>query len=169
MTFEHADDEPRSFIIARLAWAYLTISNRSSELLEAHADLTNRQFNILAELVASEPRTAADLARRTDVDKALVSRNLKVLREMGLIQWRQDPEDGRAKILSLTESGVLRHAKAMQLMRAWNDHLLEGFGLAELDAFFDALRRFEERAGAHDPTLLPEGDALVGGAPQRGA
>ena len=140
---DHARDPTRNFFHARVARANAGLARQSAAMLEAAVGLTNRQWLILRELAVNGMKTAADVARETGVDKALVSRNLRLLETMGLIAWRPDPADGRAKILSLTEAGLSTHRQAEALMVARNEQLLRGLDARDLGVALRVLRQLE--------------------------
>ena len=140
---DHLRDPTKNFFNYRIASAYSGLLRQSSAILEAHVGLTNRQWWILHELAAGSPEKASDIARVTGVDKALVSRNLRLLEEMGLIEWRPDASDGRVKILSLTEVGWKTHQRAEALMVARNEQLLRGIDARDLGVALRVLRQIE--------------------------
>jgi DNA-binding MarR family transcriptional regulator len=63
------------------------------------------------ELGTSSGRTgvrASDVAQALGLDKSTVSRGLSQLETLGLIERVGDPDDGRARLLRLTEIGAER-------------------------------------------------------------
>jgi DNA-binding transcriptional ArsR family regulator len=99
------------------------------DVFEALADPTRRE--IVAMLAAGE-RNAGDIAGRFPIAGPSVSRHLKVLRESGLISYRQDAQ---ARIYRL-EAAALGEAK--QWMQAQLDVVRERFD--RLGAHLDAMR-----------------------------
>jgi DNA-binding transcriptional ArsR family regulator len=82
-------------------------------VFEALADPTRRR---LLELLAERERSAGDLAGEFTVSRPAVSRHLRVLRDAGLVRWR---EDAQRRIYALRPQP-----------------------LAELDEWLDRYRRF---------------------------
>lgn len=139
---DDAEQDPtRGFIMYRIGWAYLSLAQQSAALLEKHVGLTNRQWWILAEMVASNPETASEIARRTGVDKALVSRNLQALSDKGLVDWSVKPGDRRAKVLTLTDAGRERHRRAREIMETRNSFVLRDIDEADVERAVDVLHR----------------------------
>lgn len=64
-----------------------------------HEDLQPVGYGILRLVFEQEPVRASDLATTMGMDKGSVSRQLTALREMGLVETREDPADGRASLL----------------------------------------------------------------------
>ncbi len=76
----------------------------AADVFEALADPTRRR---VLELVSGRERTAGELAAEFDVSRPAVSRHLRVLREAGLVVWRDDAQRRlyRLEPAGLTEIG----------------------------------------------------------------
>lgn len=70
----------------------------------AESVLTEKRMELLEEVAAGEVESVRDLARRVDRDVSIVSRDLDVLFEAGVIAFE---EDGRAKRPVLARENVL--------------------------------------------------------------
>jgi DNA-binding MarR family transcriptional regulator len=84
---------------------------------EVHPDLDPEAYGLLAGIHDCSWARASDLALHFGLGKATVSRQLKVLAELGLIERRPDPGDGRAHVLALTEEGRQRLESARTARR----------------------------------------------------
>ncbi|HTX49111.1 MAG TPA: metalloregulator ArsR/SmtB family transcription factor [Caulobacteraceae bacterium] len=103
------------------------------DVYEALADPTRRE--IVAMLSAGE-RSAGDLAARFEMAGPSVSRHLKVLRESGLIAYRQQ-----------ATSRVYRlEPERLEEVRQW------------MDAVLDATKARFDRLGAHLDRMKERGD-----------
>ena len=71
-----------------------------------HAELSPAGYNVLATLVRSGPQHAGSLAAMLYTDKSMISRIVKQLIELGLVERRPDPSDGRAAFLAATPAAV---------------------------------------------------------------
>ena len=69
-----------------------------------HPDLQPVGYGILRLVFDGEPLRASDIAATLGMDKGAVSRQVAALREMGLVDTRSDPDDGRATLLVATPS-----------------------------------------------------------------
>lgn len=56
-------------------------------------------------LMAGKPLQQKDLAQALFLETSSLFRVLAQLRELGLVDWAPDPDDGRAKIIALTDKG----------------------------------------------------------------
>ena len=86
--------------------------------LEALADPTRRR---IVELLAEGERSAGDLASQFDTSRPGVSRHLRVLREQGLVQAR---EEGRRRLYSLDPQPFIDLDEWLERYRAfWTNRL----------------------------------------------
>jgi len=100
------------------------------DVFEALADPTRRE---IVSMLAAGERNAGDIAGRFDIAGPSVSRHLKVLRESGLIAYRQHAQ---ARIYRLEQQ---------RLSEAWMDAQL-----AQLHARFDRLGEHLDRMQARE-------------------
>ena len=73
-----------------------------------HPDLDPAAYGLLVQLRDHGPLRPSDLADHIGVGKATISRQLKALEHLGLIERATDPADGRAHLLALTADGRQR-------------------------------------------------------------
>ncbi|MCO5968557.1 MarR family winged helix-turn-helix transcriptional regulator [Actinoallomurus soli] len=94
---------------------------------EVHPDLDPAAYGLLVGLRECAPARPSDLADYFKVGKATMSRQLKVLEGLGLIERRPDPDDRRAHLFDLTPEGrcrmdavsAARQESFHQLLGAW--------------------------------------------------
>lgn len=68
-------------------------------------NLRNTDLRILNTLDGAESVAISEIARRTHVDKAWISRSVRELEKNGLIEKRVDPKDSRVSLAALTPKG----------------------------------------------------------------
>ena len=68
-------------------------------------------LKLLRLLVRSGPSHASACAEFLDVDRSFVSRQVKQLEELGLVEVRVDESDGRARLLAVTPLAVERMSR----------------------------------------------------------
>lgn len=100
--------------------------------------------------LALHPRIgASEIARLTGLHKTTISRVLSQLREKDYVKQHDDPNDGRAKILSLTAAGM----KIVDRRASWahdrSAQLTSGLTAAERRAFGRMLDAIIESSRAH--------------------
>jgi DNA-binding MarR family transcriptional regulator len=100
----------------------------SGDLARAvHPDLEAAAYGLLVRLSEAEPERATDLAAYFGVGKATMSRQLRALEELGLVERESDPADGRAYLMRMTEEGrerfsrvrVARRERYLRQLDAW--------------------------------------------------
>ncbi|WP_214415335.1 MarR family winged helix-turn-helix transcriptional regulator [Sphaerisporangium fuscum] len=113
---------------------------------QVHPELEPGAYGILVRIDEAAPARPSDLAAYFGVGKATISRQLKVLEELGLIGRQPDPLDGRAHLLALTEEGRTR---------------LEGARLARQQRFYALLSTWPQEDVRLLATMLARFNALA--------
>jgi DNA-binding MarR family transcriptional regulator len=102
--------------------------------------VTSGTAPLLLELRGTGDCTPAALARAAGVDKSHVTRSLRLLQTVGLVEVTPDPADGRQLRVSLTARGMSVADSAERAMSKWLAIVSEGTSPADLqtvDAVFD--------------------------------
>ena len=116
----------------------------------ARAATTTDAFNAVAEprrrqildLLAAGERPVGDLARLLGMSQPLVSKHLRVLREVGAVDVR---EDGRQRLYRLNGRALKPiHDWVKEYERTWSARF------DELDAVLEELKEKEQEDGADD-------------------
>ncbi|MDO4257505.1 MAG: MarR family winged helix-turn-helix transcriptional regulator [Kocuria sp.] len=71
----------------------------------AHRELSTSQVNVLTFLSCRPGRRAKDLVAESSLGASGMSRHLAALEQLGHVARAQDPQDGRAQIVDITETG----------------------------------------------------------------
>ncbi|MGW7005283.1 MarR family winged helix-turn-helix transcriptional regulator [Streptomyces sp. NPDC054933] len=91
----------------------------SGEMARAvHPELEPAAYGLLVRLEEAGPERATDLAAYFGVGKATMSRQLRALEQLGLVSREQDPADGRAFLVRLTDEGHSRFTRVRDARRA---------------------------------------------------
>lgn len=98
----------------------------------ANIDITPEQWVILSQL---EKRTLSqvELASQSFKDKHTVSRIIDLLQKKGFVSRRQDPDDGRRYLISLTDLGRNETIKAKEHVYASRELGWENINEAEYE------------------------------------
>jgi DNA-binding MarR family transcriptional regulator len=92
-------------------------------------------LKVLRHLFRNGPTHASAVADQLDVDRSVISRQAKQLEELGLLEFRTDENDGRARFLALTPSATERMAQLgwgdrtplFQTLASWSTEDLRQF------------------------------------------
>lgn len=108
------------------------------------------------------PVGISDVAATVHSDVSTVSRQVSTLVTHGLLEKKPDPSDGRATLVSLTDSGQLALQEVQATRCVWFQRLLAGWSHDESETFTTDLRRLGDaletdlrERGATPPLVLP--------------
>ena len=87
----------------------------------AEHDLNDRKLGVLMSIETSHKETPSAIAAYMSIDRAVVARTLKELREQGLVQHYQDLSDGRSRRVVLTAEGRKVFKLGTECARAMNE------------------------------------------------
>lgn len=107
-----------------------------------HPDLPASSYLMLTTVAQNGPLRASALAEQFDMDKGAISRQVRNLADLGLLDCTRDPEDGRATLLSATDEARRRLEDVVQQRHQWLDEQLSGWTAAELESFVGDLGRY---------------------------
>ncbi|WP_168209112.1 MarR family winged helix-turn-helix transcriptional regulator [Agromyces intestinalis] len=107
---------------------------------QVHPELQPAGYKLLASIVRAGSTNAHVLAEQLDMDKSAVSRQVRQLEEMGLVESRADERDGRARVLVGTPLAEQRIAEVRRANQARLRGSLEGRSVEELLLLADVLR-----------------------------
>jgi DNA-binding MarR family transcriptional regulator len=82
----------------------------------------------------------SELARLTDVSKQAVSQSIAPLVEQGLVEYIEDPNDGRARMVRLTQKGGETFVHALSALKQLEKALADRVGPRKLADLFEALK-----------------------------
>ncbi|WP_308409459.1 MarR family transcriptional regulator [Streptomyces sp. NBC_01387] len=113
---------------------------------EVHPDLEAAAYGLLVCLDEWGGQRATDLAAYIGVGRATMSRQLRALEDLGLVTREQDPHDGRAFLVRLTDEGGDRLRQVRDARRAEYVRKLDGWDRAEVAELARLLRHFNARS-----------------------
>jgi DNA-binding MarR family transcriptional regulator len=121
----------RLFARIRVSWREAAVT--------VHPDLQPLGYQVLASIVSGRATTAGALIERLQTDKSAVSRQVRQLEQLGLVESVPDPEDGRARILVATDLAQERVALARSRYEQRIGQRLRAWSVADLDHFSNLL------------------------------
>ncbi len=141
--FTHDNQPLHQFLTFRLSRVQAKLNAQANALLGHHSGLTLSKWRILALVGAAGETRLSDLARIAALDKGLLSRNLKIMVEDGLVASKQDDVDHRVQHLTLTESGQELFEHTLPQMRLRQKKLRETLTPTEIGTLYSALDKLE--------------------------
>ena len=114
----------------RLAVAAKKTSDDLARLYRDRFGISIPEWRVLVHLAHSGKVSVRDIEARVAMEKYEVSRAAKRLREAGLIERRENPDDRRLVILSLTAAGRAMMAELLPMAKAHQQDLEKRLGSA---------------------------------------
>jgi DNA-binding MarR family transcriptional regulator len=109
---------------------------------------------LLFNLCKDGPQRSSALAAAACVDPSTVSRQIADLVDLGLVERRADPNDGRATLLAATEAGEARHRMVHERRDRAFAVMLADWSDADVHTLVGLMRRFND-------TLIDSRSSLV--------
>ena len=123
--------------------AYLALHRQTNDCL-AGDGVTADQFVLLAALAEADAVTQQELVRRVGSDPNTVRAMLLLLEGRGLVARERHPADGRARCVTLTETGRHVFKKLLTKSEPLRVRLMAAFRPREVTALVGLLRRVAE-------------------------
>lgn len=137
---------------------------RASRAVTQHFDhalapvgLRTTQFTLLGALAIAGPVTTNALAVGLVMDRTTLTRNLRLLRDAGLVEAHPG-RSGREVRFTLSDEGRDALARAIPIWREAQDSIVAAFGasrwpamVAELDRLVSGMMALSDEAGRFDP------------------
>ena len=115
--------------------------------------ITQRQYAVLAAVAANEGLSQTDLVRATGIDRSTLADLVGRMIAKGYLARQRSPEDARANIVKLDETGRAVLEATGPRVAAADQRILELLGGKKREPFLEALRRL---AKAGEGGLLPD-------------
>ncbi|GAA3555039.1 MarR family transcriptional regulator [Amycolatopsis ultiminotia] len=139
------DPHERS-LASRLRLAVVRL-NRRLRAQRVGDDVSLTQIAALSTLYKCGPLTPGRLAAKEGVQPPSMTRVIAALEEMGFVERRPHPTDGRQAIVELSDDGLAYVRKAISVREAWLDRQLAELGEEELQVLNRAAEIIDRMAG----------------------
>lgn len=104
-----------------------------------HPDLQPLGYQVLTSIATGKATSAGAIIERLQTDKSAVSRHVRQLEELGLVESVPDPDDRRARVLVATDLAQERVAIARAEYEGRIAERLRTWTTADLDHFVELL------------------------------
>ncbi|KRC59330.1 hypothetical protein ASE14_16410 [Agromyces sp. Root81] len=109
-----------------------------------HPDLPPLGYKVVSSLAARGPAHAGALAEELHTDKSVLSRQIRMLEELGLIESRVDEHDARVRVLAATPEAAARVAEIRSGSQAELRQRLGTWEPQEIATFAELLGRLSD-------------------------
>jgi DNA-binding MarR family transcriptional regulator len=120
-----------SYIPAQLTFLAGKLSSGASAIYRPRFGVGIADWRMMALLAARPWVVASHICNSTGLDKAAVSRSVRSLQDLGLIEVAPDRRDQRKQLIALTRKGVALHDRIVELAVAREQALLDGLSETE--------------------------------------
>lgn len=142
-----------------LAHLLMVMERTGSQLAARRRDgLDRAAFLVLHRLVDDGPQRSGAVAEALLADPSTVSRHVAQLVQLGLVERRPDPEDGRATVVAATPLGRERAADARERRNAAIATVVSEWSPSDQDRLRDLMTRFTADLENARPRLLAAQD-----------
>ena len=128
-------DDIEEFLTYHLNILARKLSRRHSRFLNENFEMALAEWWLLAQISQKSPTTVRDLAARTLIDKAQVSRGIEQLKSREYVRRETDPKDKRSALFYITQAGTDAYEKIMPARRANQSELMSQLTREERDMF----------------------------------
>ncbi len=132
-------------------FARIRVSWREAALT-VHPDLQPLGYQVLASIATGKATSAGAIIDRLQTDKSAVSRQVRQLEQLGLVESVRDEDDRRARVLVATPLAQERVALARSRYEARLEARLRRWSAADLDHFTRLLADLGGEAPTDDET-----------------
>ncbi|WP_431804501.1 MarR family winged helix-turn-helix transcriptional regulator [Microbacterium sp. bgisy203] len=105
-----------------------------------HPELQPLGYQVLAAIASGKATSASAIVERLQTDKSAVSRHVRQLEELGLVESRLDPDDRRARVLAITDLARERLSQAREHYQTRMGERLSAWTVDDLTRVSDVLR-----------------------------
>ncbi len=135
------------FMPYRLARLSSTVSTTIARAYDKEFGLSIPEWRVIAVLGRFPGLSAVEVAEQTFLDKVAVSRAVTKLIKNGRIDRQFADADRRRSILNLSEKGREVHDGVAKLALKFEDDLLAGLDVADVDQFNAVMDKLLDKAG----------------------
>lgn len=140
----------KTFLPFELAVVANRVSRMVGKIFDERFELQIPEWRILVVLDYHGPLAPNDVTAHTSMDKARVSRAQRRLADLGMVTIVDDPEDGRRKVIQLSDKGRDMCQQIVPEAKAREKWLLESLTPAEQVALETILTKLHERTEDFD-------------------
>jgi len=134
------------FLPYRLSVLTNTISNAIATVYSQQFELSIPAWRVMAILGRFDNLSAAELVDKTAMDKVAISRAVSLLLDKQYLTRREDSEDRRRSVLSLSPKGRETYAQIVPLAQRYEQDLLQKLSADEVDQLHSLIDRLMQKA-----------------------
>ncbi|WP_286233510.1 MarR family winged helix-turn-helix transcriptional regulator [Thalassotalea sediminis] len=130
-----------SFFPYQLARLQMLVSQSIAQVYQGEFELSRQQWRVLAILATHAPINAKQVGLHADLDKMPTSRAIKGLIAQKLVNKKQDKDDKRVHLLSLSKTGINLFERLIPIVKQQEQALLSVLSDEEKMSLDNAMKK----------------------------
>lgn len=148
------DVDAQSILVASRLMAAGAMLGNAAENHFSKFDLSTGRYRLLADLEDNGgEELPSQLAEHLGITRATVTGLIDILKRDGLVSRRLSPEDGRLKLVTLTEKGRAKLIEMAPEHFAWLESIVSLLSIEERKVFLDLLDRITQGIVVNEDSL----------------
>ena len=131
-------------LLNEIAYTYFPL-RAAGDAMTARFGQTTAEWGLLRSLDEKGPMTVAALARSRPVARQWIQRLANQLEKQGLIEFLDNPEHKRAKLMRITPAGTKLLRRIGAAFDNWANEMKKDFDERAMQSTFATLRKLRER------------------------
>jgi len=102
------------------------------------------QYSMLANIDLQQSVSISRLGEILLLDQTTITRNINLLKRNGYVNLTRDPQDARAKVITLTDKGVEKLNEAAPIWQDIQERIINDIGLEKYNDFYETLKTIQK-------------------------
>lgn len=102
------------------------------------------QYSMLANIDLQQAVSISRLGEILLLDQTTITRNINLLKRNGYVDLTRDPQDARAKVITLTDKGVEKLNEAAPIWQDVQERIINDIGLENYNDFYETLKTIQK-------------------------
>jgi len=108
------------------------------------------QYSMLANIDLQQSVSISRLGEILLLDQTTITRNINLLKRNGYVDLTRDPQDARAKVITLTDKGVEKLNEAAPIWQDIQERIINDIGLEKYNDFYETLKTIQKIIQSYD-------------------
>ncbi|UPW82136.1 MarR family winged helix-turn-helix transcriptional regulator [Lysinibacillus sp. Ag94] len=108
------------------------------------------QYSMLANIDLQQSVSISRLGEILLLDQTTITRNINLLKRNGYVNLTRDPQDARAKVITLTDKGVEKLNEAAPIWQDIQERIINDIGLEKYNDFYETLKTIQKIIQTND-------------------
>ncbi|MEY9975362.1 MarR family winged helix-turn-helix transcriptional regulator [Lysinibacillus sp. RC79] len=108
------------------------------------------QYSMLANIDYQQSVSISRLGEILLLDQTTITRNINLLKQNGYVDLTRDPQDARAKVITLTNKGVEKLNEAAPIWQDIQERIINDIGLEKYEDFYETLKTIQKIIQSYD-------------------